>query len=259
MEQKQVTRDMQRLLYVIAQYIGVNGVFGKKVIKDLPLRGLIFKGIIDKVFDYDYAPTSVFYIDNRRYINVSQEGEDDLNDLREVGLLRKIRLATRRHSYIYCYGLTKKGIEFLNNISIEDKNAVEKLIKCECGEIFNVLVRDSGIFLKCTNCGNMLNTGITSIEDVSYVCEPIRIVTTLTKRAKLGVCLMPDEDLEINKTEIPEITRIQKESKLPKIIEPPKSQKEEPIQPIEPKTEEEWWKKQKYIDSSKLKKRDDNE
>ena len=252
MEQSQITRDMKRLLYLVSAYTNKDGKYGKSVIKDLPIRGLIFKGVLEKIFDYDYAPTSVFYIDNRRYINVSQEGEDDLNDLRELGLLKKIRLATRRHFYIYCYGLTKKGVNFLHEISAEDRAAVDQLIKCDCGKIFDVLVKEAGIFMKC-DCGNMLNTQITEIEDVSYVCEPIKIVTTLTKRAKLGLCLMTDDESEI----IPKPNDVIKTTITPKVVETPQPPKQESIQPSQPKSQDEWWKKQEYIDSSKLKKGDE--
>ena len=181
-----MTQQMKRLLYLIAQLTKKDGQYGKLVVKDLPLKALIFRGILDKVLDYDYSPQSIYYIENRRYINVSQEGIDDLNDLRELHLLYKIRLATKRHFYIYSYGISKEGIRYLDKISEEDKSVVDKLVKCECGEIFDVIIKKTGIFLKCQNCGNIIDTEVTAIEDVPYKCTPISISTALTKKNYLG-------------------------------------------------------------------------
>ncbi|MHA1252849.1 MAG: hypothetical protein ACTSRP_22875, partial [Candidatus Helarchaeota archaeon] len=94
MDNNNLTEPMKRLLYIIAEYTKLNNEYGKLVIKDLPLKALIYYGIISNVLNYDYAPMSVMYMDNRRYLNVSQEGEDDLNDLRDLKLLNKIRIAT---------------------------------------------------------------------------------------------------------------------------------------------------------------------
>ncbi|NHI93704.1 MAG: hypothetical protein EAX96_14555 [Candidatus Lokiarchaeota archaeon] len=246
-----ITVQMKRLLYMIGNYTKQESEYGKLVLKDLPLKGLIFKGIIDKIFDYDYAPQSIFYIDNRRYVNVSQEGEDDLNDLRELGLLKKIRLATRRHFYIYSYTITRKGAEYIELIPDEDKQEVDRLIKCNCGKLFDVIVKKTDIYMRCAECGNMMNTEISEIEDVSYVCVPVQIVTALTKRKKIGTCVIPWED-EQESTLEPKV--------LPKEGYITSSQKKEDgsLDTISRKSgkRDEWWKKQRYVDASKYKRRD---
>ena len=177
----EITQEMRRLLFVIAEYTKEGDKYGELIIKELPLKAIIFKGIIDKVFDYDYAPISQMYIESRRYLNISQEGEDDLNDLREIGLLNKIRLATKKHFYIYSYEITQKGIDYLDKIPEKDKKSVERLIFCPCGERYEVPILEIGVFLKCEKDILFINTGITEIEDVSYESKPIFISTGLTR------------------------------------------------------------------------------
>jgi len=177
----EITQEMRRVLYLIAEYTKKGDEYGKLIIKELPLKAIIFKGIIDKVLDYDYAPISQMYIESRRYLNISQEGKDDLNDLRELGFLNKIRLATKKHFYIYSYELTEKGIKYLNVIPEEDKKAMERLIFCPCGERYEIPVLEIGVFMKCEKDHLFINTGITEIEDVSYESKPIYISTGLTR------------------------------------------------------------------------------
>jgi len=166
---------------MIAEYTKLNNIYGALAIKELPLKALIFRGILDEVLDYDYAPQSIMYMENRRFLNISREGEDDLDDLRDKNLLNKIRLATKRHVFIYAYNLTQEGINFLDKISNEDKKAIEKLIYCKCGDLYTISVQNDGIFLTCSRCKVKIDTEITDIEDVAYKCSPVKIKTKLTK------------------------------------------------------------------------------
>lgn len=180
MSEEEITQQMKRLLYLIAEYSKLDGKYGVLSIKELPVKTLIFKGIIENIFDYDYAPQSLMYIDNRRYLNISQEGVDDLEDLRELGFIQKIRLATKRHNYIYSYSLTPEGIQYLQSISIDDKNAVDQFINCTCGNLYDIVVLPEDVVLTCDKCNIKINTEITEIEDVKYKSVPAALKTRLT-------------------------------------------------------------------------------
>jgi hypothetical protein len=59
---------------------------------------LIYEGIVNGVFDYDYAPKSEHVQGTLLFLNVSQEGMDDLADLREAGMLHVLLLSTYQHN-----------------------------------------------------------------------------------------------------------------------------------------------------------------
>ncbi|MBD3226933.1 MAG: hypothetical protein GF329_01995 [Candidatus Lokiarchaeota archaeon] len=181
MSENGITEQMKRLLYIIAEYTKKDERYGVYAVKDLPLKALIYYGIIKNVLDYDYAPQSVMYQDNRRYLNISQEGEDDLNDLRDEGLLNRIRLATKSHSFIYAYSLTEKGIKYIDKISEEDKKAVDSIVKCKCSKIYDIKIKPEIILFECISCGISFNSEITDIEDVAYKSTPFKIKTQLSK------------------------------------------------------------------------------
>ena len=74
---------------------------------------------------------------------------------------------------------------------------MERLIYCPCGERYEIPILEIGIFLKCEKDNLFINTGITEIEDVSYVSEPIYISTALTKADDLQ-----KEELERYKSQV---------------------------------------------------------
>ena len=63
-------------------------------IRKQALSVLIYEGIIKETLDYDYAPTSTL-IDNRRvWINVSQDGQSDVEYLREEELICALQVSS---------------------------------------------------------------------------------------------------------------------------------------------------------------------
>ena len=55
---------------------------------------LIFEGIVAGVFDYDYAPVSAMVGTKRVWLNISQEGKDDIDDVRQGGLINGLKLSS---------------------------------------------------------------------------------------------------------------------------------------------------------------------
>ena len=96
----ELSPDHFKLLYLISRYSGEGkGGGGQRWVRGVPLLVLLYEGILTKVFDYDYAPASVKVGRRRIYMNVSQEGKDDIDDLREAGLIQSLKL-TNNLKYI---------------------------------------------------------------------------------------------------------------------------------------------------------------
>eukprot|EP01047_Picozoa_sp_COSAG01_P015358 COSAG01_NODE_768_length_13739_cov_6.271334_18_plen_267_part_00 len=76
-----------RLLYLISKYTTQT-----RWVRELPLLVLIFEGIRAGIFTYDYAPAAVTVCGRIVFMNISQEGRDDVDDLREAGLLASLKL-----------------------------------------------------------------------------------------------------------------------------------------------------------------------
>ncbi|MCJ7740909.1 hypothetical protein MUP32_06400, partial [Candidatus Microgenomates bacterium] len=135
-----LTTEQKRLLYLIGLYTEVDGRIGQQWLKDLSLKGLMVKGVRDKVLDWDYSPASVMYMGTRKIINITQEGQSDLNTLRIIGLIARLRLGTARHFYFNAYGLTPEGINVFAAIQKEDREPIDKLVHCnQCGKLVEVI------------------------------------------------------------------------------------------------------------------------
>lgn len=170
---QKLTDEQRRLLYLIGLYSTIEETVGKQWLKDLSLKGLLIKGIRDKILDYDYAPASVMYRGTRKVLNISQEGQNDLNILREYGLVARLRLGTDRHFYFNAYGLTFDGVEVFHAILQEDRDPIDKLVHCaKCGKLYEVIPEEDSIYMICEPCKVKINTEVDDIEDVAYMCTP---------------------------------------------------------------------------------------
>ena len=108
----------------------------------------------------------------KRLVNISQEGEDDINDLRELNLISRLKLSTSKYNIIDAYRITKLGLDVLKNVKKENRKAVDKLVKCsKCGKQGEVLVEETSVKFQCKNCGETKNISLLGIEDVPYVCK----------------------------------------------------------------------------------------
>ena len=116
-EQPVLTTEQKELLYLIARLTDSLNC-PTSWIKETPLQALIFHGIRKGLFnEYDYAPISTSFLgQGRKFVNLSKEGEDDLGDLRELGLLETIRVSSEKHDYITGYRPTKKSVNIIKSI-----------------------------------------------------------------------------------------------------------------------------------------------
>ena len=167
------TTDQSRLLYLISLYSRPSEKDDEKVIwvRETALRALMYEGIVKKVFSWDYAPASILTADGRRFVNISQEGEDDINDLRELGLIDALKLSTSRHYYITAYCVSKKGLSEVVKLSKSDKQVIDDLIKCKCGGSVKAEEKEGAVVLKCDSCKAEEPSGMMDVEDVSYVSK----------------------------------------------------------------------------------------
>ena len=60
-------------------------------------------GIVARVLDYDYAPSSEIVEGRRMYFNFSQEGASDLDFLREEELINGLKVMTKDYVAITCF------------------------------------------------------------------------------------------------------------------------------------------------------------
>jgi hypothetical protein len=61
------------------------------------------------IFDYDYAPAPDIVDGKRVYMNISQEGRDDLDDLREAGMLYGLKLSSKKYQSTVALRITTIG------------------------------------------------------------------------------------------------------------------------------------------------------
>ena len=124
------TNQHLKLLYLVSKYSNCAQTAREKErwVRKLPLLVLIYEGIVQKVFEYDYAPESTVVKNSRVYLNVSQEGVDDLDDLIEGALLRGLRLSSTEHQSVLAFQITAAGLALVaKRMNVDDRLLVDEL------------------------------------------------------------------------------------------------------------------------------------
>ncbi len=180
-----LSMEQSELLYLMSQFTHEGDFW----ITLNALRILVFEGIRYKeeggrdVFGgWDYAPASVGFREGRRYINLSQEAEDDLNDLREMGLIEELRVGGPRSQYMTKYQVGLEGRMMIDYFPEQLRKAVDGFLICpKCGtdmiSIFCGLDRigaEHECLVRCRSetCDHMKESEIMRIKNVSYVSIP---------------------------------------------------------------------------------------
>ena len=162
-----------KLLLVIDAYTKSNGDENPTWIKELPLMGIIYEGIIRGIFvDYDYAPWSVPMLDGtREWLNISREGKDDLEDLLNLRYISLLRVSTSQYGYVTAYRLTDLGVNKLQEIPDIIKDEIRSLIFHKCGNLLNVIVEGRQLVFTCETCSSKIEIPIGEIEDIPYITK----------------------------------------------------------------------------------------
>lgn len=114
----ELTDDHQKLLYLLSKYAcaAESRNLPEGWIRQSHFYVLIYEGIVADVFDYDYAPLSAMVGPKRLWMNISQEGKDDIDDLREMGFINGLKLATEDLQPVTAYQVSLAGLKKLPQI-----------------------------------------------------------------------------------------------------------------------------------------------
>jgi hypothetical protein len=181
-KQAELNDDHLKLLYLIAKYATAAEHRGETEswIRATHLNVLIYEGTINDVFDFDYSPQSTLVGSKRLWMNVSQEGIDHVDDLRERGLLNGLRLSTDDLQPVTAFQVSLQGTKLLlGGIGMANSDMVDlftipprpfppelKLVRWE---------PDLRRFALFTPKGYQVYSKVTDAEEVSYVMSPYLI------------------------------------------------------------------------------------
>ena len=172
MTDDELTADSIRLLILIARFSKPSRTKDEdeRWIKKMPLHSMVARGIRMDVFStFDLHATLVDYLGDTRFATLSKEGEDDVSDLRRLGLIERLKLATKHHFYVSAYRVTLKGLEIAKEAAKEHHDAIDRLTRCaKCGGWVEVMCREDSPYLVCGECDAEERIPIFEIEEVPY-------------------------------------------------------------------------------------------
>ena len=161
-----------------------------------PLLVYMYEAILVQVFDYDFSPASELAGKESINMNVSSEGVDDLSDLQAMGLILRLKLATKGHFTTTSYQVLPAGVAALRFMNPDDRLLVDRFlisgVTMDTPEMLMSAVEehdapvsdgrfkpfeirydeDKTEFTLFDSDGGERISSITDFEDVSYVCSP---------------------------------------------------------------------------------------
>lgn len=166
-----LTDNQNRLLYLIDLHTAkaTDRESSDRWVRKQALSVLIYEGIISGIFDYDYAPQSSLVENRRVWINVSQEGQSDIELLREEELVNALLVSSKSYKPVVLYQVSDKGKEILAQMSRNDKEIVNNFAhKPSTRELLRTSWDGESFWLQSSSGYRKRSTN-TDTEDVSYV------------------------------------------------------------------------------------------
>jgi hypothetical protein len=169
-----LTVNQNRLLYLIDIHTkkAQNREGSDRWIRKQALSVLIYEGVITGLFNYDYSPQSAL-VDNRRvWMNVSQEGQSDVELLREENLISALLVSSKAYKPVVLYQVSEKGQDLLKSLVKKEKELVNAFAhEPESQELLKTSW-DGESFWLGSYSGYKRRSTATNTEDVSYVSSP---------------------------------------------------------------------------------------
>jgi len=203
------TDDQLKLLYMIALYSHQAETVedAEKWIRHMPLTVMMFECIVEQAFDYDYAPMSVVNGGRRMYMNITQEGIDDLDDLRTQECINSIKLTTKDFSNITAYQCSDVGLAILDSVPGTLRREIDRVLFDESNELREAFWNGDNWVVRSR--AETKVSEVTEADDVSYVSsaylpaalrhdgQPCSSNAKRAKEARLGVITVDDEVDEV--------------------------------------------------------------
>ncbi|CEG47274.1 uncharacterized protein PHALS_03920 [Plasmopara halstedii] len=168
-----------KLLYLINLYaVASNSTRqNERWIRHVPLLVLLFEGILNDAFDFDYAPASIRLSYKgktlRRWINFSREGKAAIDDLWALRLINGLKLSSDDFQPITAYQVSIKGQLALRLLPRYFQDSVETFVYPPPSYNRQLLsVRYDGHHFVLQAGGYSKTSSITESDDVSYVSSP---------------------------------------------------------------------------------------
>ena len=189
------SREALKLLYMVSLYTGHGGGRGggdargegRTVwMRTLPILVFTYEGVVSsgerRCFEYDYAPVfERVYGTTPRYMNITEDGRNDLDNLLERGFLTALKVTSETYDHSTLLKISEQGADFLQRcvasgaLSPGDRRGIELL----CGypnlldvrfdqETKSFYLHDPSPHSKTP----ALRSTITDVEDVPYVSSP---------------------------------------------------------------------------------------
>lgn len=166
-----LSQNQNRLLYLIDLHTkqAEDRDGSDRWIRKQALSVLIYEGIIEEALEYDYAPLSALINNRRVWINVSQEGQSDIEHLRDQKFINALQVSSRSYKPVICYQASARGRDLLQKAPNSDKDVIDTFAHAKGTRALLKAVWDGNAYWLESPSGYRRKSTITETEEVAYV------------------------------------------------------------------------------------------
>ncbi len=162
------TPRQRRVLWLIAELTGPEDPSGPlRFVKESSIQAFFFRASHEKLLPYDTAPVLTLWHGDTRYVQLSQEGQEDLTSLEGAGFLQRLELSSIDQDLFSAYRITPRG-RAAAELEPAASEKMAELTKCSCGGALAYLTSRERAWRRCTKCGKETDISCLDFPSIPY-------------------------------------------------------------------------------------------
>lgn len=161
------------VLWALAKLAGPEKPGGpQRFLKESSIHAFFYLASHHKALPYDTAPVLSNWHGDVRYVQLSQEGLEDLSELEQRNLVERLELTSMENGFLSAYRINKAGREIAERATAEEQARLAPLVQHRCGTVFEYRTGPEGARQCCPHCGSCEPIDCLRFPVESYGSEP---------------------------------------------------------------------------------------
>jgi len=164
------TLRLRRVLWLLGELIGPEEPDGpKRFARESSVHTLFFVASKTRLLPYDTAPVLHLWHGDTRYVQLSQEGIEDLVELERRVLIQRLELAGMDHDLLSAFRVTTKGRREALKLDGNERDELTPLVRCDCGGRLEYKTSRTAAWTVCPKCRRRVEIPCLDFPAVPYV------------------------------------------------------------------------------------------
>ena len=161
---------IRRVLWLLGELIGPEEPDGpRRFARESSVHALFFAASKARLLPYDTAPVLHLWHGDTRYVQLSQEGIEDLIELERRELIQRLELAGIDHDLLSAFRVTGEGRREAAELKKSEREELNPLVHCDCGGRLLYNTSQTAAWTECPRCSRRKDIPCLDFPAVPYI------------------------------------------------------------------------------------------